>query len=170
MPFSGDISVKFECANCLDRRWYFERAMAAAHAKGVVRDAIHRLKYSNHRWMATFLGDLLVHAMNDWRDLREFDLLVPVPLHISRLREREFNQAEDIARAVARRTRLLVETRAVLRLRDTLTQTALSRKERIENMRGAFEVKRPERIKGRAVVIVDDVFTTGATTNACARA
>jgi ComF family protein len=136
---------------------------------GPVRDALHALKYRGERRLAPVLG----HAMADrWRRVaRGGELLVPVPVHPSRRRERGFDQAEDLARAVAAGLGLPWSVALVRRTR-TIAQHSLGRAERAVNLGGAFVV-RPERVTsvvGRWVVLIDDVSTTGATLAECAGA
>ena len=99
---------------------------------------------------------------------RPFDALVPVPLHHIRFREREFNQAEELANLIAPRAGKPVWN-ALRRIRNTPTQTKLDREERAENLRGAFVVRKPAMVKGRDLLLVDDVFTTGSTVEECSR-
>lgn len=95
--------------------------------------------------------------------------VVPVPLHFSRLFTRGFNQAAVIARSVARAHGLAYAPRALVRVKRTPAQAALSRSERAKNLEGAFQARNPPALRGKAVLLVDDVFTTGATAAACAR-
>lgn len=170
-PFPGDLTTPFECSNCRDVKLYFQWARSAVAAEGVVLDVIHRYKYQGALWFEPFLINLLVHAaLPTLQSGGSWNCLVPVPLHPARQREREFNQAERLAQGLSRAAGLPVETRCLERTRPTRTQTQLSREERAENMRGAFAVRRGACCRGARVVLVDDVFTTGATTNACARA
>jgi ComF family protein len=99
----------------------------------------------------------------------KWNLIVPIPLHSRKLREREFNQAARMARRLGAATGLPVNARLLRRVVPTLTQTRLSRSERMQNVRRAFALRRPARLNGRHIVLVDDVFTTGATSSACAR-
>jgi ComF family protein len=105
-------------------------------------------------------------------DLREwastFDILIPVPIHATRKRERGYNQAEKIAREAARYLGLPVAAEALVRVRSTGTQTKLNREERGRNLEKAFACRKPEAVKGKRILIVDDVYTTGATTGRCA--
>lgn len=144
-----------------------DRAQAIGPHEDVLRSIVHSLKYDGRRSLATPLG-LLIRERCHWV-LEGADVVVPVPLHSSRRRQRGFNQALDLARALN-----LPVTRALRRVRATLSQTALSGNDRHENVRGAFAPSRlPWRLRAvdhRIVVLVDDVSTTGATLDECARA
>lgn len=134
---------------------------------GPVRDAIHVLKYRGERRLAMPLG---VAIADRWRRVgRGGDLLVPVPVHSARLRERGFDQAEDIAKACGLRLGLPVAS-VLERRHRTIAQHSLGRAARAENLAGAFAVRERARgsVAGRWIVLVDDVATTGATLSGCA--
>jgi ComF family protein len=132
---------------------------------------VERVKYHERTEYVPILGELMARVFE-----REFlrvppDLLVPVPLHRVRMRERGFNQAERLARHLGGLFNTPVAPRgALMRIRATPSQTRLTREDRAENIRGAFEVKAPEIFAGRSVLLVDDVYTTGATLNEVAGA
>jgi competence protein ComFC len=173
--FHGEIDDAFECPNCHKVRFAFQFARPAMVRDESTLELVHRLKYGRQIHLAEPLGNLAFEAFKDPRLAVARDggwPLVPVPLHPRRLRDRHFNQAAEIARVVGRLAGLPV-IEALRRVRETDTQTRLSRKQRMENLRGAFEVSRGGRkwLDGRppGAVIVDDVLTTGSTVNACAR-
>ena len=99
----------------------------------------------------------------------DWDLIVPVPLHPVKQREREFNQAERLARHLGAATNIPVDASLLRRVLPTRTQTRLTRRERAENVQKAFRMRRGRTLQGERIVLLDDVFTTGATTNACAK-
>jgi competence protein ComFC len=170
LPFAGDLTTPFECANCREMELHFQFARSAAAARGVVRDAIHRYKYQQAHWFETFLAGLLVRAAVPELRQGKWELMVPVPLHSLKQRERGFNQAERLAEHLSAATEITLGNNLLRRVSSTQTQTRLTRPERAANMRRAFAVKPGLRLQGKRVVLVDDVFTTGATTSACARA
>ena len=170
LPFAGEITQAFECANCRELELHFRYARAAVVAQGPVREAIHRYKYQRALWFEEFLAGLLCGVAGPELRGGEWDLIVPVPLHPLKQREREFNQAARLARRLGRATGLPVRMNILRRRRPTETQTKLSRQDRERNMRGAFVVMDRVELSGERVVLVDDVLTTGATTNACAEA
>jgi competence protein ComFC len=113
---------------------------------------------------------LLVRQAQPVIDRRVWDWIVPVPLHPLKQREREFNQAERLAVRLAAATRMTVKLNCLRRVLPTRTQTLLNRTERTDNVRRAFATPDGLKLDGQRIVLVDDVFTTGATTSACARA
>lgn len=173
--FPGEIDGPFECPNCHKVSFAFQFARPALARDDVTLDLIHRLKYQREIHLAECLGTMAWEAFSDPRlglPLQRRWPLVPVPLHPRRLRQRHFNQAAEIARVLGRESGLPVVD-ALRRVRETATQTLLSRRERMENLRGAFEINRRGRkwleTRPPGAVIVDDVLTTGSTVNACAR-
>jgi ComF family protein len=136
---------------------------------GAVAEAIVRFKYQRRGDLARPLGALLLRALPRLRS-RKFDLVIPVPLHPSRLAERGFNQAALLARPLAASLGARMLARGLDRTRDTPRQATLDRILRLENVATAFVARDAKRIAGRSILLVDDVRTTGATLRACASA
>ena len=170
LPYEGEITTRFECANCREMELHFQCARAAVIAGHLVLDVIHRYKYQRALWFEPFLADLLVRAARPAMAKEHWDMIVPVPLHPLKKREREFNQAERLAARLSEATEVPVYTRELRRVETTRTQTLLTRVQRAANVRHAFAVRAGCQLDGRRVILVDDVLTTGATTSACARA
>jgi len=169
LPFAGDLTTPFECTNCREMDLHFSSARSAAVARGVVLEAIHRFKYRRQPWFEDFLAGLLLREAVPALRGQNWDLIVPVPLHPLKQREREFNQAERLARRLSTATKIPLHPELLRRVTPTATQTLLTRQQRAANMRGAFSVRPGRSLNGERVILVDDVFTTGATTSACAR-
>ena len=168
LPFPGEIQHRFDCPNCRDRNPAFSRARSAVHAKGSAREAIHLYKYHRAFWLEPFFKEVWVPAAMADLSQTQWDGVVPVPLHPVRQREREFNQAERLGRMLAEALAVPLRLDLVRRRSVTSSQTRLSRTERAENVRNAFEPGVTQRIDGTRWVVVDDVLTTGATTDAVA--
>jgi len=170
LPYEGEISTRFECGNCREMELHFQSARAAVVAGSLVLDVIHRYKYQRAYWFEPFLADLLVRTAGPALSGESWDMIVPVPLHPLKKREREFNQAEHLAVRLGEATRIPVNARALRRVEATRTQTLLTREQRAANVRRAFVLRPDFQMDGQRVILVDDVLTTGATTSACARA
>jgi competence protein ComFC len=170
LPYPGDLTTPFECTNCREMELHFHSARSAVVARGTVRETIHRYKYQRALWFEPFLADLLVREAKPALSGQHWDFIVPVPLYPVKQREREFNQAERLARRLAGDLKIPLDARCLRRAAPTATQTRLNRSQRAANMKNAFAVQSGVRLDNRRIVLVDDVFTTGATTSACARA
>jgi ComF family protein len=170
LPYDGKMNHPFQCANCTGMKFGFRFARSAATANAMMLDVIHRYKYQQALWFEPFLADVLARQAGPALAGEKWDLIVPVPLHPVKLRQRQFNQAERLARCLGRELGLPVNGRVIRRVQFTETQTMLSRSERAANVQNAFAPRRPGELHGERVVLVDDVMTTGATTSACAAA
>ena len=168
LPFVGQLDRQFECGYCQDIKFHFSRAVAACRAEGLVRDCIHRLKYKRELYYLRHLTDWLIAAGRTHVDWLTVDAIVPVPLHPVKQRDREFNQAELLAQQLSRAFAKPLISNGVRRVKETLTQTKLDALARRANLRDAFAAGRG-RLSGLRLVLVDDVFTTGATLDSCAR-
>ena len=167
--FGGAISETFTCANCAQRELHFECAVAAYRSRGVVRKVLHDFKYGRHRHLRHPLARWLCAALDDPRLTgRNFDVIIAVPLHPARQRERGFNQAALLAALLGRETGVRVD-HTLERIRYTTTQTAYDRRERMRNLEGAFRLRRGMAVQGLRVLLIDDVLTTGSTLSECAR-
>lgn len=163
-----------ECARCLRTPPNFRRARSAARYRAAAEDdpeslpsLIRRHKYGLDQSVGRALAEFLPAELP--LESGDIDVVIPVPLHRKRLWWRGFNQAAILAQEIARRIGAPLDTAALVRTRATRPQTARDHDERIRNVRGAFAARKPRRIAGRGVLLVDDVMTTGATTDECAR-
>jgi ComF family protein len=168
LPYDGSMTRPFVCGNCADLVFHFRFARSAVIANPLLLQVIHRYKYDHALCFEPFLADLLLRQAVPSLKNEKWDLIVPVPLYPAREREREFNQAERLARHLSRATQIPVDTRLVRRVKPTQTQTQLNRAERAENVQAAF-APRGRTLSGEKIILLDDVLTTGATTSACAR-
>jgi ComF family protein len=155
------------CLRCQRAPLQIDRVRSVTFFDGPMRKAIHRLKYSNSQSLAAPLGEMLVSY---WQDVHlPADVIIPVPLHTRRLRERGYNQAALLARELGKGVGLPVLENALVRVRETSPQVDLNAEERKENVQGAFHCP-DDQLAGKSVLLVDDVYTTGATLEACSLA
>ncbi len=169
-PFHGLVPQPAVCPRCAARLPAFDRARSAARFQGVLREAVHAFKYGGATWLAADLIRLAQPVFDEYFALANLDIVTYVPLFPARERERGYNQARLLARGLAA-TRPGLALRACLRrIRPTPSQTRLTATERHANVRAAFAARtRRGAINGRRILLVDDVMTTGATVNECAR-
>lgn len=168
-PFSYDSGGPLISPTAFADPPVFDRARSAMRFSDVARDLVHLLKYGDRLDLVKPFANWMTRAGEEL--LHEADALIPVPLHWTRLFKRRFNQSADLARAISKRTKLPVIDDVLERVRATPPQVGLARDERAKNVHGAFSVEKTARakVKGKRIVLVDDVLTTGATANACAR-
>lgn len=158
------------CWACRHGRRAFGFCRSAGLYEGRLRQAILLLKYGGRDVLARPLGACLAETFRARPELKSVQLVVPVPLHFLKRHARGFNQAELLARFFAAESGLPLETRALARRRWTRAQAGLGREKRRANMENAFTVPRPDAVRGRRILLIDDVCTTGATLESCARA
>jgi len=161
------VSTKGYCPSCKNRKPPYTQYRAFAYYGGVIREAVHNLKYQNDTGIARVLAEYLLKVIRseNW----EIDLVVPVPLSKKKLQQRGYNQAERLARPIAWALGKAISTTALLRIRENASQVGLDLNSRRENVRGVFEAD-PAEVKGKRILLVDDVFTTGATIESAAGA
>ncbi len=168
-PFDGAITGTFTCANCAHRAIHFDAAVAAYRSRGIVRQIVHDFKYGRQIYLRHLMARWLYAALDDERLRgRRFNIIIPVPLHPTRQRERGFNQATLLAELLSAEIQIQCKP-ALERIRYTTTQTALDRAGRMENLHNAFRLRKNTNVRGLRVLLIDDVLTTGSTLSECAR-
>ncbi len=166
IPFSSSVSSDHLCGDCMKHKRRFSLARSAGTYEGTLLDAIHLLKYRGKTALAHPLASLLTDTI----DGQEYDIITPVPLHRKRLQERGFNQSLLLARSVAKKHKIPIDYLSLRRVRATTPQINLSGNERKANVRGAFEVRKGVPFSKKRVLLIDDVYTTGATVSECSKA
>ena len=169
-PVAGMISDAYDCTWCRKITPSFAWARSAVRYSGMAKTCLRRFKYDHALWMQPVLVDWLVAL---WKtcppEVAQADVITPVPLYGRRQRERGFNQSALLAAGLAKRMGIRFRSNLLCRFRKSGTQTRLTAAQRLHNVRGVFSVPWPHRVRGQRVVLVDDVMTTGATVNECAR-
>jgi ComF family protein len=168
-PFGSRTGEDHICESCLRKRPPFKAIEAPYLYEGSLKTVIHRFKYGGRTGLAGFLGPLLASFAEERGLGAEDSLVMPIPLHPRRLRERGFNQSKLLSEHVARGLSAELDFLSLRRVRYTLPQTGLGKVQRRKNVRGAFRLQDRGRVSGRTVFLVDDVATTGNTLSACAK-
>ncbi len=156
------------CRACKDKEYPFLRHRSFGIYEGKLRDAIQKLKYRGERSLAQPLGEMLLSAYRLMD--AEADLVIPIPLSRGRLLERGFNQSLLLARYLCKKTGMPLRGELLVKVKETPPQVSLTASQRKENPKGAFSVRDPGALKGKRVLLVDDVFTTGATIGEASKA
>jgi competence protein ComFC len=164
-----DRTDKKLCVDCMRMNHYYEKGFALFVYEGLVRDMIYRFKYGGHKEYARHLGkwmaDVIIKA-----DIKEkIDLIIPVPIHPNRKKKRGYNQSEELARVLAKELKIPMNASALIRKKDTIAQSGLTFLQRRNNMKNAFEFDNGFGIYHKNILLVDDIYTTGATINACSK-
>ena len=144
-------------------------ARALGAFEGSLQEAIHRWKYEGKTYLTPFFAEWIAEGLNRYWEPSSLDLLIPVPLHPLRLRERGFNQALLLVKGLSRRTGIPYRKKILQKKKPTIPQVNLSGVEREKGVRGTFYVADKEELLGMSVLLVDDVYTTGATVNECSK-
>ncbi|MEW6170502.1 MAG: ComF family protein [Candidatus Omnitrophota bacterium] len=165
------INGKNICFKCHRINFHFDRAWSSCIYEGAIKDLIHQFKYNSKKSLEKPLSKLLLEFINNYHLPKDvIDIVVPMPLHTKKLREREFNQSEVLAKSVSDALNRKISVNNLIRLKDTPSQTQLDDQMRWQNVQGAFSVKDPSEFKNKVVLLIDDVLTTGATASEAALA
>jgi ComF family protein len=168
-PFADGIQEDHVCEECLRKRPYFHSAASPYLYDGRIMDAIHQFKYEGKPHMAKVLGPLLASFGRERLSGQSGLLIMPVPLHPKRLKQRGYNQSLLLARHVSTGMNASLDFMSLRRTRDTQVQTGLKKDERRRNVKRAFGVADRHAVKDKTILLVDDVATTGSTLNECAK-
>lgn len=175
-PICSICGIPFNCAGgdhccsaCLTDPPHYDSARAALLYDGAVRDMIHSFKYNRRRHLCQPLSLLAIERMSDFLHECKTDIIVPVPLHRTRLRQRGFNQAVLLGSKMSRGLGIPMLPDVLARTRKTEPQVELSASERRLNVKDAFSVKKHQMLTGKRIMLLDDVITTGSTMNECAK-
>ena len=170
-PFPSSISLlhspTHRCIDCRRHPPAYSLALAPYAYQSPLKEAIGLFKYKGKVSLADPLTNLMLAALDPFPDI---DLILPVPLHSDRLREREYNQSLLLADRLSRRLNIPLSHTCLVRTRATPPQTSLKRKDRLKNLRKSFAVTQPNLIARKRILLIDDVLTTGTTVNECAKA
>ena len=169
-PRCGHFYPGVQCCNCLEWDKTLKKVVGVVPYEGIYRELIHDLKYSRRQELAKPLGYLLAETVRRAGLAEKVHLIIPVPLHPRRHKERGYNQSEWLARELAQVLRLPLDGKSLVREGFEKPQTGLGRQERLRNAEGAFKLLEDSKVRGKNILLVDDIMTTGATLLACAQA
>lgn len=169
MPFPVQEGEDHPCGDCLVAAPPYTIARSWAIYESVIIKAVHQFKYQGMTWWGKMLGRAMAEAVYPGFEFSDYSLIIPVPLHRRKLRERGFNQAVLLARTIAAKRLLPLDITSLARSTYTGEQTKLGREERDKNVQGAFTLRDRSRVRGERVILVDDVYTTGSTVRECSR-
>lgn len=168
-PVNLEKSISFKCSQCTLVHPGFDYARAAVKTNPLILEVVHKFKYSQKVYLKNFLGSLLNQAADRWIKRKDWDMIIPIPLHSAHQRKRGFNQAECLARILSKHTKIPLHLNNLQRVKNTLPQACLERNDRLKNLKGAFNVKDKELIRGSRIILVDDILTTGTTCDYASR-
>ncbi|MBL7170394.1 MAG: ComF family protein [Candidatus Omnitrophica bacterium] len=161
----GSIDI---CPSCWEERPPYKMARAAGFYEGILKEGIHRLKYNGHVHFVPTLARFLIHAFKKEKEWRgEIDLVIPVPMDRRRERERGFNQSRLLAKYFSKNLSFPCKGDILRKVKKTLPQVNLTREKRLVNLAGAFYLNPGESLSGKGILLIDDVYTTGATVTEC---
>ncbi len=161
---------RYKCGNCRQgNKRYFVRARSVGLYQSNLRRLIHQFKYHKKSSLGPKLAGWMIKHMPEGFDFADFDYILPVPMHIKRLREREFNQSLILAKSIARYYRRPLMLYNLYRREFQQPQAQLKSKARMVNVKGAFGVRYPHKLCGKSILLIDDVYTTGSTVVECAK-
>ncbi|MCU6762692.1 DNA utilization protein GntX [uncultured Roseburia sp.] len=156
------------CSDCIRRRHEFDAGRSLFSYQGEVRSSLYRFKYGNKRSYAFFYGSEICKQLETWIRRCGIDYLIPIPLYKKKKRKRGYNQAEVLARVLSRNLSVPVLSSGLVRVKNTSPQKELSAAERRKNLAGAFACF-SESVRGKTILLTDDIYTTGATADAAAK-
>lgn len=170
LPYTKTGGKNHTCGDCISKNPFFSIARSMGKYESILLETIHLFKYRGSILTGELMGTLMAEKKYDSLDIKDFSLIMPVPLHKKKLKERGFNQSLVLARQLSERFSIPLDFTTLRRKIDTKPQVNLGKAERATNVKGAFEVKDRETIRGKRILLVDDVYTTGSTVNECSRA
>lgn len=159
------------CPRCLRTKLHFDRAFCPCVYTGVIKELIHLFKYNGKDHLGPALSGLMIDFIKEYNLPMDYlDLIIPIPLHKERFREREFNQAQILSNNISKEFNKEMANDCLMRMRHTKTQTELDLGQRMANVKGAFSLTKKTAIKGKNILLIDDVLTSGATSSEAAYA
>jgi ComF family protein len=167
----GEPEAMYVCNDCKNEQLYFDRAFSVFYYDGILKKLVHNFKYNKMTALAKEFVELVIAFMKEYDIGKRCEIVVSIPMHPFRLFKREINPSEILAKNIAKKLGLHYFNSILKKTKNTPPQSMLSRTERIENLEGSFSLRKYKEhdIKGKNILLVDDLFTTGSTVNECAK-
>ncbi|QZY54324.1 ComF family protein [Crassaminicella profunda] len=163
-----DFYLSKECPDCIKTKHYFTKGFSCVEYNEHMKELVHKLKYKNHRYIAYHMAEMMISQLKK-HDLNDIDYIVPVPLYKKKERKRGFNQSELLSKYIGKVMNWKVEKNNLIKIKDTKSQNQLNKDERKNNLENAFFVQAKEDFVDKNILLVDDVYTTGSTIDACSK-
>jgi len=157
------------CVDCLNNSHMFTKGLSSIVYNGNIKRVVHNFKYHNKRYIGYHMAEIITDTLRQ-NKIDYIDYIVPVPMHKNKKRQRGFNQSSIIAKYIARNMDLNFNDKNLIKIRDTSEQNKLNKKERFENLKGAFHLNSTDLFREKEILLVDDIYTTGNTVDACCEA
>lgn len=166
IPFSGRLSLSY---GSIKQQTYYDQVVCVCEYEGIIKKALVKYKFSNRPSFYRTFARLMHVSLKNMTNCRNFDIIMSVPLHKARERDRGYNQAQLISKALAKEMGMGDKSWLLSRVRNTGNQSLLAQKQRLVNIKDAFKVTDINKVRGKSILLIDDVLTTGATVNECSR-
>ncbi|MFC1807144.1 ComF family protein [Candidatus Omnitrophota bacterium] len=168
LQLTGDVDQNALCASCAGNHYHFKRAYQCCKYDGLIRELIHKFKYNRKLFLKKILTEIMYDFTKDYI-CDSIDMIVPVPMQRSQVTKRGFNQSLILSEGLASALKIDHPKDILIKTRSTKQQVGLEKRERLNNIKGAFSISNGNILDGKNILLVDDVFTTGATVNECAK-
>lgn len=163
----------FELKNVTDDRFYFDYHIYAFYYQGRIKKLLTAFKFQEKSYLYSIFAKILVKNKKICGFLEKYDIIIPVPIHQKRKAQRGYNQSElickELVKRVKEKTQIQIETDCLIKIKHTKPQSSLNKQERMENVKDVYKLQNKEKIKDKKIILLDDIYTTGSTVNACAK-
>jgi len=166
---NGDAEIETICADCINRTYSFNKAWQCCEYEGLAKELIHKFKYNKKLFLKDALVDILYNFSRSYIDIDTIDAIISTPMHRSNFRKRGFNQAALLSGNLSKILAVPYLKNALIKTKNTKKQITLNRKERLKNIKDCFCAVKGLNLNKRRLLLIDDVFTTGATANECSK-
>lgn len=164
----SEFHMERKCHECINSSRFFTKAISCIEYDDISKKIIYDLKYNKKRYISYHIAEIMYDRLKE-EEMNCFDIIIPVPLHPTKEKNRSFNQASIIGKYLSRMTNIRIDNKALIRSKNTITQNMLTREQRRKNLEHAFNVVKRNDIIDKSILIIDDIYTTGATINQCSK-